>query len=384
MPASTSPLANPVTNSESSSSEKAAIALFVDLDGTLIDTDVLAEATLQAVRRNPLFLFQLPWLVSRGRARFKQEIARRVPVDATLLPYQREVLDYLHACKAEGQTLILATATDQSWAHAVAEHLGIFEAVLASDGVRNLKGKGKLAAIEADCHERGWSDFGYAGDAHADLPIWRAARDVYVVAPSGRLRRSLTDMQRPYNILGSSRAWHEAPHTLLQGAHWWPNAWLLLPALLATLFVSGVSLSLLACAFLVCVLFTWSAGFARQMASPSASDASATRRKRLPLLSAARWCLLTFFAASLVSLAALPWWFVPFAWTLWSAYVVDAFWLAEHTGWSGASLVCRQLLRVVAGALLLPHPISWPSVIAFGLAGVGSLFGAAWRGRRTA
>ena len=56
-------------------------ALFVDMDGTLVSTDVLWEAFFQAVKAQPwVALLAVGWLM-RGRATLKDELAKRVSVD---------------------------------------------------------------------------------------------------------------------------------------------------------------------------------------------------------------------------------------------------------------------------------------------------------------
>ena len=44
--------------------------LYVDLDGTLIATDLLHESLLQLVRASPLSLLSLPLWLLRGKAAF--------------------------------------------------------------------------------------------------------------------------------------------------------------------------------------------------------------------------------------------------------------------------------------------------------------------------
>ena len=67
----------------------------------------------------------------------------------------------------------------------MATRLGLFDRVLASEHGVNLKGRHKLAAIQAQVG----SDFTYAGDSAADLPIWKAARSVIVVDASPGVAR---------------------------------------------------------------------------------------------------------------------------------------------------------------------------------------------------
>ena len=176
--------------------------LFVDLDGTLVATDVLWEALLLASKRNPLVLVMFSRWVLRGRAAGKRALAQRVIPDPKTLPYHEEVLKFLWEEKARGRTLVLATASDELWAQPIARHVSLFDDVLASAGQRNLKGAGKLKAIQAYCQVHGFGAFAYIGNAMADLPIWEQAAQVYVVAPTKRLLRALRKIRQPSRIFG--------------------------------------------------------------------------------------------------------------------------------------------------------------------------------------
>jgi hypothetical protein len=119
--------------------------LCMDLDGTLLKTDLLFESLLVLLSHNPLYLFLLPvWLLS-GKAHLKREIARRAPVDASTLPYDARALRLLQETAARPR--VLCTASDASLAQAVADHLGLFELVMASDGQLNLSGPRKAAQL---------------------------------------------------------------------------------------------------------------------------------------------------------------------------------------------------------------------------------------------
>jgi hypothetical protein len=71
------------------------IPLCVDLDGTLVRSDLLVESALALLRRNPLYLFFFPAWLLRGKAYLKRAIARRVVRDVTRLPYDARVLAWL-------------------------------------------------------------------------------------------------------------------------------------------------------------------------------------------------------------------------------------------------------------------------------------------------
>ncbi|MGR8997907.1 MAG: UbiA family prenyltransferase [Gammaproteobacteria bacterium] len=156
------------------------VPLFVDLDGTLIKTDLLIESTFYLLKKQPwMLLVMLYWLAS-GKARLKKEIAIRSVLDFSVLPLQKEFVEFLNNEAKNGRSLYLATASDRRLAEPVAKRLGIFKQVLASDGHRNLKGARKLDAILTCCND---SAFDYAGNARADLAIWAKARRAIVVNP---------------------------------------------------------------------------------------------------------------------------------------------------------------------------------------------------------
>ncbi len=158
--------------------------LCVDLDGTLIAGDLLWEALLALLRQRPWWLLLLPVWLLRGKSHLKEQLACRVHLAVEALPYRPEVLDLIRRAKAAGRRIVLATASNYRFAMAVADYLQLFDEVLASDSTHNLKGQAKLAAVQDRCTGQ---RFDYVGDSEADLPLWAAARQAYVVHPSRRL-----------------------------------------------------------------------------------------------------------------------------------------------------------------------------------------------------
>ncbi len=155
--------------------------LFVDLDGTLIKTDLLIESTFFLLKTKPWMLLAMLYWLAFGKARLKEEIAKRSALDFSVLPLQQEFVEFLNSEAKNGRTLYLATASDRLLAEPLAKRLGIFKKVLASDGHRNLKGARKLEAILSCCND---SAFDYAGNARVDLAIWAKARRAIVVNPA--------------------------------------------------------------------------------------------------------------------------------------------------------------------------------------------------------
>lgn len=159
--------------------------VYVDLDGSLVATDCLVESLVQLLRRRPGDgLRVLPRLLG-DRAALKAWVAARAQPDPSRLPYRPEVLAWIRAAREQGRPVVLATASHESVARAVAAHLGLFDDVLASDDVTNRKGDLKREAIEKHAGSR---PFDYLGNDRADLPVWRAAGRALVAAPSAATR----------------------------------------------------------------------------------------------------------------------------------------------------------------------------------------------------
>ncbi len=162
--------------------------LVVDLDGTLIRTDMLHETALQACRERPLDVLRIPAWLLKGKAVLKQRLAAQCEFDAASLPYHLELVEWLRQQRASGRKVVLCTASDLSIATAIAQHLDLFDEVIASNGGVNLAGKHKAQALE---DRFGKGGFDYVGNSHADVPVWKRARRAIVVsAPPEVIRKA--------------------------------------------------------------------------------------------------------------------------------------------------------------------------------------------------
>jgi len=173
-------------NTVGSDSCEDTVPLVVDLDGTLLRTDLSLESALRFIKQKPWLALLVPFWLLKGRAFLKRRISKLVTVEASLLPLNEMLLRWLKHEKMRGRRLILATASDCDQARAVVEPLGIFDAVMGSDGRCNLKGRNKLHAIVKEYGDQ----FDYAGNSSADLQIWRNCRNAVLVNATRRVEDS--------------------------------------------------------------------------------------------------------------------------------------------------------------------------------------------------
>jgi 4-hydroxybenzoate polyprenyltransferase len=163
------------------------VPLCVDMDGTLIKTDIFFETLIIALRKRWRNVFFMPIWLSRGKAFLKRKLLGFGVPDPQSIPYNSELIEYLKSERDFGRKITLVTASDILAAGPVARHVGVFDDVMASDGGMNLKGAAKAQALVNRFGERG---FVYAGNDKSDLEVWRRARCAIVVnAPEGLARK---------------------------------------------------------------------------------------------------------------------------------------------------------------------------------------------------
>ena len=205
------------------------LPLCVDLDGTLIKTDVVLESLILLLKQNPWAAMLVPWWLLRGRAFLKRELSARIAIAAEKLPYRDDVLEFLRSERESGRQLLLVTGSDQVIGERVAAYLGQFDGVYGSDGTVNLKGEAKAGFLAGLL---GKGNFDYVGNSASDLPVWRAARGAYVVGSEHVAKKAArtTPVVRFFRSpTPSLLSWLRSIRVL----HWIKNLLVFLPILLA-------------------------------------------------------------------------------------------------------------------------------------------------------
>lgn len=213
--------------------EAASVPLVVDLDGTLIRTDLLVESLFAHVARDLPGLVGLARALARGKAALKARIAREADIEVQRLPYNEDVLELVRAARAEGRGVYLASASNERYVANVARHLGLFDGWFASNATRNLSGKAKAdALIEAF----GAGRFDYAGNDTADLAVWKAARRRIAIGARSKVCAALTALDPDAVFVSRSGDEVAAWRKLLRVHQWAKNALILVPLITAQKF----------------------------------------------------------------------------------------------------------------------------------------------------
>jgi 4-hydroxybenzoate polyprenyltransferase/phosphoserine phosphatase len=263
--------------------------LVVDLDGSLLRTDLLFECVADAARHRSAHLLGTV-LHSRSRSALKASLARGHSLDLTRLPLRAEVVTWIKSERESGRRIVLATASHEALAWPLADHLGLFDEVFASTDTTNLKGQAKAAALVERFGERG---FDYLGDSRADLEVWRHAREAIVV---GGKARALAE--RAAKLCSSARVLARAEATgvaakpekgalaLIRPRQWVKNLLVFLPLLAGHEIGNPVLFAQAALAFL-CVSLAASATYVLNDLLDIDSDRRHATKCRRPLASGA-------------------------------------------------------------------------------------------------
>ena len=337
------------------------IPLIVDLDGTLIHTDMLHESTLKFIRVSSVNILRVPFLLTQGKAKLKQDIAEQITFDPSTLPYNDELILWLKQQRQLGRQLVLCTATDINIAKKIAIYLGIFDEVMASDGKINLAGKYKAQALNLRFGQKG---FDYVGNSNADLKVWHLARNAIVVNASPSLTKATAkicnvEQQFPSKPVGL-KGWVK----VLRVHQWLKNILLFIPFFASHAITDSATWIALCWAFIAFSLCASSVYIANDLLDLD-SDRQHVRKRNRPFASGVVpiWmgCALAplVFSTSLLIATRVGGQFIlwlliyfiitcAYSWTLKRLVLIDCL-----------TLAALYTLRIIAGAAATTMPLSF-------------------------
>ena len=180
------------------------VPLIVDLDGTLINTDLLHEGFLIFLKKNIFNLFRcLIWLIN-GKSNLKKNLSEHVKIPYELLPVNKNLVEFMKAESAKGRKIILATASYRSQAFEISNLIPVFNEIIATDDAINLKGEKKRKLLVEKFGEK---NFDYVGNSNSDLKIFASCRYSYLVNPSGSLTKKtmkISELKKSWHVTKTS------------------------------------------------------------------------------------------------------------------------------------------------------------------------------------
>lgn len=338
------------------------LPLIVDLDGTLLRSDLLVETGMAFIRHHPLQFYKMAGWLAQSKTVLKTNLALATELDVNTLPYNPAVLNLIKQAKNENRPVVLATASHYTLAEKIAEHLQLFDLVLATREV-NLTAESKRDVL---VELFGTNGFDYVGNSHDDIIVWASARHAYVVDPergvlrkaqaAGNVAKTFTSPATPLKSWGSALRIHQ----------WMKNALILVPLLAAHQVMNLIMVWHGLLAFLLFGLCASSVYILNDLLDLADDRHHRMKKHRafasgeLTIISGLAVFPLLLIAAFTGALILLPWQFsavliVYYALTL--AYSLD---LKRRMSMDVIALASLYTLRIIAGAAAFQlQPTFW-------------------------
>jgi len=160
--------------------------LSVDLDGTLIKTDMLYETFWSAFTNDLLIPIKALFALLKGKAHLKQILFYKSNINIKSLPYNQEVIQYIYSHRSNGGKVALVTASTQKLAEAISKNLNIFDEVYGSSSLINLRGFEKANFLKKIF---GKKNFDYIGNSSSDLQSWEISNKAITFNAGNYLKR---------------------------------------------------------------------------------------------------------------------------------------------------------------------------------------------------
>ena len=213
--------------------------LIVDLDDTLLKTDMLFETFWHAISNKWTNIFRMATAKLGGKAQLKRWLYDHSNVEVETLPYNKDVLQFIKDWRANGGRTALVSASDEKIVKQIAEHLDVFDEAHGSNGEANLKGSAKASFLKERFGEDG---FAYVGDSRADLVVWQHASEIITVNASTPLKRKVEKIGAATHI-GTTKIDALAYFKALRPHQWLKNALIFIPILASQSFSTSSVLS---------------------------------------------------------------------------------------------------------------------------------------------
>ena len=326
----------------------------VDLDGTLIKTDLLYETSLEFIRDNPFKIFTLIFWLLKGKSVLKHKLASVSKLDITLLPYNKNVIELINKKRVEGSFITLASASNKILVDQIASHLGLFDEVVASDYDLNLSGKFKRDIL---VKKYGSINFEYIGNSRDDLPIWIEASKPIVINSKSIVKALSRSDINSYELVDSDKSndWLKA----IRLHQWAKNILVFVPLFLSHQYIN---LHLLIAGFQAFILFGFCASsvYVLNDLLDLQDDRKHTYKKfrpfaagNLSIKSGLLVSILLLFLSFALSILMLPLIFVFWLFIYYILTLVYSVLLKRYVVIDVVTLSILHTLRIIAGAMAL-------------------------------
>jgi len=225
--------------------------IVVDLDGTLINSDLLHESMSKFLLKNPFSIIYIFFWILRGRAYLKNRIAEIIDIDISVLPYNQLTIDWIRQKKNSGHKVILATGSNEKYAQQISDHLNFFDEVLASNSKKNFTSFEKAKLLNDRFGKFGYE---YLGNSKADIAVWMSAAKAHAINYSKDTGKFLQSFSRCGDLIEKNKNLlekYEGYLKLLRPIQWLKNVLIFIPLIASHQFLDSSNLFSCLVAFII-------------------------------------------------------------------------------------------------------------------------------------
>ncbi|MGJ8559760.1 MAG: UbiA family prenyltransferase [Litorimonas sp.] len=295
--------------------------LILDVDGTLLKSDLTHEMILAAVMRDPGKALHYARVGTHDKPQMKQEMIARIGdrLDTDVAPLEPKIVALAEQAVADGREVHLCSGSEQSLVDRLGARLDFITECFGTSPTYNMTSKNKASFLS----ERFPDGFDYAGNSTQDFKVWEAAHSAYGMRPPRGTKQTRTAAGKAVTILEERKS---ELGTLLKAMRPW-RLWFPLPLLIlvCAAYYKGVATNLW---LPVWATVVWMLTVAALALIDDLRDIHQDRRDEKPnrpiaagelsVTKAVAGLVALVFVAAVLSLAILPFWMFPvFALVLW-------------------------------------------------------------------
>ena len=341
--------------------------LAVDLDGTLINTDILYESFWSSLSRDWKTIIVLFTTLLKGKLFLKNSLKNTSKIDITKLPYNYDVIKYIKQMRSKGFQVVLITASHQFFADEISNHLNLFDYSFGSNKFVNLKGKNKAKFLIEKFGNKG---FDYIGNSISDLEVWKVSKKAITCNASNSLKLKLEKINLNYKHLNTIKINLSEYCRSIRPQQWIKNVLIFLP-ILASHQLEFITISKSLVGFLAISLMASSIYLANDLLDLSDDRIHKVKKNRpfasgtIPILNGSILMLILFLLSLTISIS-LGWQFLLIIFSYFIIANTYSLFLKKIIILDMCILAGFYTLRVVAGGIATNIEISiW--LIAFSI-----------------
>ncbi len=153
--------------------------LAVDLDHTLIDTDMIyIGLKYLCLRKIYLLPYLIILLIIKGKPRAKKFLYDHSTISIKNLPYNTSIIHFVKINNKNYSHIILISGSYYKYVESISNYLNLFDSAVGTTLNINMIGSNKINFLKNKFEN---INFDYIGDSKKDIPIWEASRNAFVV-----------------------------------------------------------------------------------------------------------------------------------------------------------------------------------------------------------